>query len=67
MSFMQVFGAAIIALAVYSALLVAIALYGCRKKDDDETLQICLVSSAVLFVWLFIVWYMGVPVPAWLK
>ena len=67
MSFMQVFGATIIALAVYTVLLVAIALYGCWKRDENEILQICLVSGAVLFVCLFIVWYMGVPVPAWMK
>lgn len=67
MSFMQVFGATIIALAVYAVLVAVIAVYGCWKRDEDETLMICLVSGAVLFACLFIAWYMGVPVPEWMK
>lgn len=67
MSFMQVFGATVIALAVYVFLVVTITVYGCWRNDKDETLLICFVSGAVLFTCLFTVWYMGVPVPKWMK
>ncbi len=67
MSFIQVFGATVIAIAVYIVALFAIGICGWWKRSEDENLLVCLVSGVVLFTCLFIVWYMGVPVPAWMK
>ena len=53
MSFMQVFGATVIAIAVYIVALFAIGIFGWLKRSEDENLVVCLVSGVVLFTCLF--------------
>lgn len=68
MSFIQVFGATVIAIAVYVVVLSAIVILFLGSENiKSEILFTCLFSGVAMFACLFIAWYMGVPVPAWMK
>lgn len=66
MNFFQVFGVDVIALGIYIFGMV-LTWASSPGDEDDRAALIFAVYGAVEFILMFTVWYMGVPVPTWMK
>lgn len=68
MNFFQVFGVDVIVLGIYilGMVLEWIWVSSMGDEDDDPALLFAIYGAAA-FVCMFTAWYMGVPVPTWMK
>lgn len=66
MNFFQVFGVDVIALGVY-ILGMVLAWVSSPGNEDDRAALLFAIYGATEFIFMFTVWYMGIPVPAWMK
>lgn len=66
MNFFQVFGVDVIALGIYILGMVW-AWVSSMGDEDDRAALLFAIYGAVAFICMFTVWYMGVPVPTWMK
>lgn len=66
MNFFQVFGVDVIALGIYILGMVWSWIFSMRDEDDYAALLFAIYGAAA-FICMFTAWYMGVPVPTWMK
>ena len=66
MNFFQVFGVDVIVLGMYILGMVW-ALVTSMRYEDDYPAFLFAIYGAAAFICMFTVWYMGVPVPTWMK
>ena len=68
MTFMQTFGATVLAMLCYVIIVfLANVLLDFWDDKDDALVFNCLFIGCIMFAAMFVVWYMGVPVPAWMR
>ena len=66
MNFFQVFGVDVIALGIY-ILGMVLSWFSSTGDEDDRAALLFAIYGAVEFIIMFTIWYMGVPVPTWMK
>ena len=66
MNFFQVFGVDVIALGIY-ILGMVLAWVSSTGHEDDKAALLFAIYGAAEFIFMFTMWYMGVPVPTWMK
>lgn len=66
MNFFQVFGVDVIALGIY-ILGMVLAWVSLTGNEDDKAALLFAIYGAMEFIFMFTMWYMGVPVPEWMK